>query len=93
MKSLPKLAVVVSVFLAFFVLGTSVKVQAQGDSVRPCTLQATRDFMIVAAPGVTIEVKNRQQFLGKLYPDKARIELNGIWYEVSRNNVSGCLSF
>jgi hypothetical protein len=32
--------------------------------------------------------QNRQQFLGKLCPNMARIKIEGIWYEVSRNNVS-----
>jgi hypothetical protein len=40
MKSLPKLAVVVSVILAFFVSGASIKLQAQDDGVRACVLES-----------------------------------------------------
>jgi hypothetical protein len=93
MKSLPELAVVVSVILAFFVSGASIKIQAQDDGVRACVLQATRDFKIVVAPGATIEVERGQKFLGKLYPNMARVKIEGVWYEVSRNNVGGCVSF
>ena len=35
-----------------------------------------------------ISLQNRQQFLGKLCPNMARIKIEGVWYEVSRNNVS-----
>ena len=68
MKSLPKLAVVVSVILAFFVSGASIKIQAQDDGVRACVLQATRDFKIVVAPGATIEVERDQKFLASCIP-------------------------
>lgn len=88
MKSPPKLAAVVSVILTFFVSGASTKLQAQDDGVRPCVLQATRDFKIPVAAGATIEVERGQQFVGKLYPSMARIKIEGVWYEVSRNNVS-----
>jgi len=37
---------------------------------------------------LTIEVQNRQQFLGKLCPNMARTKIEGVWYEISRNNVS-----
>jgi hypothetical protein len=50
-------------------------------------LAAVRDFNIVVGPGQTIDVKQGEQFLGKMYPNLARIKMNGIWYEVSRNNV------
>jgi hypothetical protein len=93
MKSLPKLVVFLSVILAFFVPGASIKLQAQDDGVRVCVLQATRDFKIVVAAGATIEVERGQQFPGKLYPNMARIKIEGVWYEVSRNNVGGCVSF
>ena len=87
MKSLPKLAGVVLVILAFFVSGASIKLRAQDDGVRTCVLQATRDFKIVVAAGSTIEVQRGQQFSGKLYPNMARIQIKGVWYEVSRNDV------
>jgi hypothetical protein len=45
------------------------------------------------AHGATIEVERGQKFLGKLYPNMARVKIEGVWYEVSRNNVGGCLSF
>ena len=93
MKSLFKVVTIVSVILAFFVSGASLKLQAQDDGVRPCVLQATRDFKIVVTPGATIEVQRGQQFLGKLYPNMARIKIEVVWYEVSRNNVGGCVSF
>jgi len=92
MKPLFKVVTVASVILAFFVSGASIKLRAQDDGVRPCVLQATRDFKIAVAPGATIEVERGQQLLGKLYPSMARIKIEGIWYEVSRNNVGGCVS-
>jgi hypothetical protein len=93
MKSLFKVITVVSVILAFFISGASIKIQAQDDGVRACVLQATRDFKIVVAAGATIEVERDQKFLGKLYPNMARIKIEGVWYEVSRNNVGGCISY
>jgi hypothetical protein len=77
MKSLPKLALVVSVILAFFVSGASIKIQAQDDGVRACVLQATRDFKIIVTAGGAIEVERGQKFLGKLYPSMARIKIEG----------------
>ena len=91
MKSLFKVVTVVSLILAFPLV--SIKIQAQDDGVRACVLQATRDFRIVVAAGATIEVERDQKFLGKLYPNMARIKIEGIWYEVSRNNVGGCVSY
>ena len=93
MKSLFRVATVASVILAFFVSGASIKLRASDDGVRECVLQATRDFKIVVAAGATIEVERGQQFPGKLYPSMARIKIEGIWYEVSRNNVGGCVSY
>jgi hypothetical protein len=93
MKSLFNVVTVVSVILAFFVSEASIKLQASDDGVRECVLQATRDFKVVVAPGATIEVQRGQPFLGKLYPNMARIKIEGVWYEVSRNNVGGCVSF
>ena len=93
MKSLSKVVTVASVILAFFVSGASIKLRAQDDGVRPCVLQATRDFKVVVSAGATIEVERGQQFPGKLYPSMARIKIEGIWYEVSRNNVGGCVSY
>ena len=92
MKSLFRLLIVGSVVLSFVMPGASIKLQAQDDGVRPCMLQATRDFKIVVGPGATIEVQRGQQFLGKLYPSMARINIQEVWYEVSRNNVGGCVS-
>jgi hypothetical protein len=93
MKSLFKVVTVVSVILAFFISEASIKLQASDDGVRECVLQATRDFKVLVGPGATIEVARGQQFLGKLYPSMARIKIEGVWYEVSRNNVGGCVSF
>ena len=93
MKSLFKVIAVVSVILAFFLSGTSITLQASDDGVRECVLQATRDFKVVVGAGATIEVERGQQFPGKLYPSMARIKIEGIWYEVSRNNVGGCVSY
>ena len=92
MKSLFKIAIVVSV-LAFFVPEVSIKLQAQTDNAPLCMMKAVRDFKIVVAAGATIEVERGQKFLGKLYPNMARIKIEGVWYEVSRNNVGGCVSF
>jgi hypothetical protein len=91
MKSLFKVVTVVSLILAFS--WVSIKIQAQDDGVRACVLQATRDFRIVVAAGATIEVERGQKFSGKLYPNMARIKIEGVWYEVSRNNVGGCISY
>src|SRR4029453_5733217 len=93
MKSLPKLAVVVSVILAFFVSGASIKIQAQDDGVRAGVFKAPRNFKIGVSPGATIEVERGQKFLGKLYPNMARVKIEGVWYEVSRNNVGGWVVF
>jgi hypothetical protein len=93
MKSLFKVVTVVSVILMFFISEASIKLQASDDGVRECLIQATRDFKIVVSAGATIEVERGQQFLGKLYPSMARIKIEGIWYEVSRNNVGGCVSY
>jgi hypothetical protein len=93
MKSLFRLLIVSSIVLFFLIPGAAIKLQASDDGVRECVLEATRDFKIVVGPGATIEVQNRQQFPGKLYPNMARIKIEGVWYEVSRNNVSGCVSF
>jgi hypothetical protein len=93
MRSLFKVVTVVSVILAFFISEDSIKVQASDDGVRECVLQATRDFKVSVGAGATIEVQRGQQFLGKLYPSMARIKIEGVWYEVSRNNVGGCVSF
>jgi hypothetical protein len=66
----------------------ALKIQAQTDIVPKCVFAAVRDFNVVVGPGQTIEVKRGEQFLGKMYPNIARIRINGIWYEVSRNNVN-----
>jgi hypothetical protein len=86
MKSLFKIAIVVSV-LAFFVPEVSIKLQAQTDNAPLCMMKAVRDFKIVVAPGATIEVQSGEEFLGKMYPNMARIKIGEVWYEVSRNDV------
>ena len=86
MKSLFKIAIVVSV-LAFFVPEASIKLQAQADNAPLCMMKAVRDFKIVVTPGATIEVQRGEEVLGKMYPNMARIQINGVWYEVSRNDV------
>ena len=88
MKSVLKFGKIASLILAFFVSSAPIKVQAQTDIAPKCVLAAVRDFAIAIGPGQTIEVKQGQQFLGKMYPILARIRVNGIWYEVSRNNVN-----
>lgn len=88
MKSVLKFGKIASLILAFFVSSAPIKVQAQTDIAPKCVLAAVRDFAIAIGPGQTIEVKQGQQFLGKMYPNLARIRVNGIWYEVSRNNVN-----
>jgi hypothetical protein len=87
MKSLFKIAMVVSV-LAFFAPEASVKLQAQTDNSPLCMMKAVRDFKIVVAPGATIEVQSGEEFLGKMYPNMARIKIRDTWYEVSRNDVT-----
>ena len=88
MKSVLNFGMIASLILAFFVSSAPIKVQAQTDIAPKCVLAAVRDFAIAIGPGRTIEVKQGQQFLGKMYPNLARIRVNGIWYEVSRNNVN-----
>jgi hypothetical protein len=88
MKSVLNFGMIASLILAFFVSSAPIKVQAQTDIAPKCVLAAVRDFAIAIRPGQTIEVKQGQQFLGKMYPNLARIRVNGIWYEVSRNNVN-----
>jgi hypothetical protein len=88
MKSVLKFGMIASLILASFVSSAPIKVQAQTDIAPKCVLAAVRDFAVTIGPGQTIEVKQGQQFLGKMYPNLARIRLNGIWYEVSRNNVN-----
>jgi hypothetical protein len=82
-----KAVIIVSIILVFLVPGASIKVQAQTDNAPECTLAAVRDFKIVVGPGATIEVQRGQSFLGKLYPNLVRININGVWFEVSRNDV------
>jgi hypothetical protein len=87
MKSVLKFGIIASVIGAFLVSSAPIKVEAQTDIAPKCVLAAVRDFAITVGPGQTIEVKQGQKFLGKMYPNLARIKMNGIWYEVSRNNV------
>jgi hypothetical protein len=88
MKSVLKFGMIASLILAYFVSNAPIKVQAQTDIAPKCVLAAVRDFPVTIGLGQTIEVKQGQQFLGKMYPNLARIRVNGIWYEVSRNNVN-----
>jgi len=88
MKSVSKFGIIASVILAFLIPGAAIKIQAQTDIAPKCILAAVRDFNIAIGPGQTIEVKRGQQFLGKMYPNMAKIRMGGIWYEVSRNDVN-----
>jgi hypothetical protein len=88
MKSVFKFGIIASVILAFLISSAPIKVEAQTDIAPKCVLAAVRDFVITIGPGQTIELKQGQQFLGKMYPNRARIRMSGIWYDVSRNNVT-----
>ena len=50
-------------------------------------MKAVRDFRVVVGFGATLEVKRDEEFVGKLHPNIARIKINGVWYQVSRNEV------
>ncbi len=88
MKSVSRFGLITWVSLAFLTPGAAIKIPAQTDVAPKCVLAAVRDFNVVTGPGQTIEVKQGQKFLGKMYPDIARIRMNGVWYVVSRNNVN-----
>jgi hypothetical protein len=87
MKSVQKVVTTVAIILSFLGPGVSIKVQAQ-DYAPKCIMEAARDFKVVIGPGATIEIQRGQQFPAKLYPNLARISINGVWYEVSRNDVN-----
>ena len=87
MKSFFKPLIILSIILALFVPGATIKVQARIDNAPECVLKAVRDFRVVVGFGATLEVKRDEEFVGKLHHNIARIEIKGVWYEVSRNNV------
>ncbi len=88
MKSVLKLLIFVSIILVFLAPGASIMVQAQTDNAPECVLTAVRYFRLSVAPGASIEIQQGEQFVGKLWPNIARIKINGVWYEVARNNVT-----
>jgi len=77
MKSVLKFEIIVSIILLFFALGASIKVQAQTDNAPECVLAAVRYFRISVTPGASIEIQQGEQFVGKLWPNIARIKING----------------
>jgi hypothetical protein len=52
-----------------------------------CVLKAVRDFRVVVGRRDTREVKRGEEFVGKLHPNVATVKINGVWYQVSRNEV------
>jgi hypothetical protein len=61
---------------------------AQSDPCPKCVLRATRDVRISLASGPSIEVHQGETFTGRMCLNLVRIDINGIQYEVSRNDFS-----
>jgi hypothetical protein len=49
---------------------------------------ARETFSIKVGESGSVDVTRGQQFTGKIYGNYAKIKYNGIWYQVSRNQVS-----
>jgi len=63
-------------------------ISAFANDVPESLLKAREDFSIQISTSGTIDVKRGQQFVGKVYANMAKIRINGVWYQVSRNQVT-----
>jgi hypothetical protein len=58
------------------------------DNVPEVLVKSRFDFSIPVTASGAIQVKRGEHFIGKIYANKAEIRIRGIWYDVSRNQVT-----
>ena len=52
-----------------------------------CLLEFVSDYDLPVNGAATMEIKRGDQFIGRIFPDRAKIKINGLWYNVPRNAI------
>jgi hypothetical protein len=71
--------------LLIFVLSVSFAFAADPPE---CLLEFVSDYKLqMSAGGGVMDIKRKEQFVGRIYPSEAKIKIDRLWYTVPRNAV------